>query len=159
MQFLGSINVANAEGKTLDGLGGGALLAGTTALDLGLAPGVGIADLAAAAGDATTLSANDGRNARAFADLRSQSGLDTALADLVVGLAGGVRAAKGAAGAARAIATGAELARVSEHGVSIDEEMVSLVRYQRALEAASRVMTTVDEALEVLVNRTGIVGR
>ena len=43
--------------------------------------------------------------------------------------------------------------------MSLDEEMVSLVRYQRALEAASRVMTTVDEALEVLVNRTGIVGR
>jgi flagellar hook-associated protein 1 FlgK len=33
------------------------------------------------------------------------------------------------------------------------------VRYQRALEAAARVMTTVDQALDTLVNRVGIVGR
>jgi flagellar hook-associated protein FlgK len=46
------------------------------------------------------------------------------------------------------VATGAQLARAAEHGVSIDEEMVGLVRYQRALEANARVMTTVDQALD-----------
>jgi flagellar hook-associated protein 1 len=114
---------------------------------------------------------HDNTNAIRFASLRttkigddggqldSGATIENRLSDLIVNLAGDVRAAKATASGARAVASGANLARVSEHGVSIDEEMVSLVRYQRALEAASRVMTTVDEALNVLVNRTGIVGR
>jgi flagellar hook-associated protein 1 len=53
----------------------------------------------------------------------------------------------------------AMVARQGAHGVSLDEEMAALVQYQRSLEAMSRVMTTIDEALNVLINRTGIVGR
>ncbi len=49
--------------------------------------------------------------------------------------------------------------RESKHGVSLDEEMISLMEYQRMYEAASRVITAVDQALDVLVNRTGVVGR
>jgi flagellar hook-associated protein 1 FlgK len=37
--------------------------------------------------------------------------------------------------------------------------MVHLLTYQRAYEAASRVISAVDEALDVLINRTGLVGR
>lgn len=44
-------------------------------------------------------------------------------------------------------------------GVSIDEEMVKMVRYQHSYAAASRVITAIDEALDVLINRTGAVGR
>jgi flagellar hook-associated protein 1 len=123
-------------------------------------------------GDITALNASlepgaaphDATNAERFGDLRlagvaGGGNIESRLADLIVGLASDVRSTKATANGARAVSVGAELARVSEHGVSIDEEMVGLVRYQRALEAASRVMTTVDEALEVLVNRTGIVGR
>ncbi len=122
-----------------------------------LADGITAADLANAT--APNASQHDGSNARVFADLRQTSGLENGLADLVTGLAGEVRSSSNAARAARGVASSASNARAAEHGVSLDEEMVSLVRYQRSLEAASRVMTTVDEALNVLVNRTGIVGR
>lgn len=44
-------------------------------------------------------------------------------------------------------------------GVSIDEEMVNLMRYQRAYEAAARLTTAIDEMLDTLINGTGLVGR
>jgi len=48
--------------------------------------------------------------------------------------------------------------RESVSGVSTDEEMVNLITYQHAYSAASRMITAIDEALEVLINRTGKVG-
>ena len=48
--------------------------------------------------------------------------------------------------------------RESVAGVSLDEEMSNLVRFQRAYQASSRAMSTMDEMLDVLINRTGRVG-
>lgn len=44
-------------------------------------------------------------------------------------------------------------------GVSIDEEGVNLLLYDKAYKAVSRLMTTLDEALETLIKSTGLVGR
>lgn len=44
-------------------------------------------------------------------------------------------------------------------GVNLDEETVNMLSAQRAYEAAARLMTTLDEMLDTLINRTGIVGR
>jgi len=49
--------------------------------------------------------------------------------------------------------------RASQTSVSLDEENVNLLTNQHAYQAAARVMTAVDEALDVLINRTGLVGR
>jgi flagellar hook-associated protein 1 FlgK len=45
--------------------------------------------------------------------------------------------------------------REAVSGVSLDEEMVSLTKYQRAYEAAGRVLSTVDELMQDLINRIG----
>jgi len=47
----------------------------------------------------------------------------------------------------------------SVSGVSLDEELTKLVQYQHAFAAASRLITTVDEAIDVIINRMGLVGR
>lgn len=49
--------------------------------------------------------------------------------------------------------------RQSVSGVSIDEELTNMVRFQQAYNAAARLITAVDEMLDALINRTGIVGR
>ena len=48
--------------------------------------------------------------------------------------------------------------RTSIMGVSLDEEMTNLIKYQHAYSGSSRVITAMDEALETLINRTGRVG-
>ncbi|MFO7312059.1 MAG: flagellar hook-associated protein FlgK [Bacillota bacterium] len=49
--------------------------------------------------------------------------------------------------------------RESVSGVSLDEEMIDMVRFQQAYAAAARVVTTMDEALETIILRMGVVGR
>lgn len=49
--------------------------------------------------------------------------------------------------------------RQSVMGVSLDEEVTNLIRYQHAYAAAARVITTLDEMLRSLIQDTGLVGR
>lgn len=50
-------------------------------------------------------------------------------------------------------------ARDSVMGVNLDEEVMNLMRYQQSYGAAARLMTVMDEALDKLINDTGMVGR
>ncbi len=49
--------------------------------------------------------------------------------------------------------------RQSTSGVSLDQEAADMIRFQHAYQAAARVITTIDEMLDTLINRTGTVGR
>jgi flagellar hook-associated protein 1 FlgK len=49
--------------------------------------------------------------------------------------------------------------RDSVSAVSLDEEGANLMQFQKAYNAMARLMTALDEALDVLINRTGIIGR
>lgn len=49
--------------------------------------------------------------------------------------------------------------RQSVSGVSLDEEMSSMIMFQHAYGAAARFMTTYDQILDKLINGTGTVGR
>lgn len=52
-----------------------------------------------------------------------------------------------------------EMQREEMSGVSLDEEMANMVRYQHAYHAAARMMTAVDDMLETVILRMGLVGR
>lgn len=52
-----------------------------------------------------------------------------------------------------------EMRRQSVSGVSPDEEMANMIRFQHAYNAAARAMTVFDEVLDKLINGTGVVGR
>ena len=49
--------------------------------------------------------------------------------------------------------------RESVMGVSIDEETVNMLTYQKAFQAASRLITVFDENLNTIINSMGLVGR
>lgn len=44
-------------------------------------------------------------------------------------------------------------------GVSLDEETTNLLKFQHTYQAAARVMTTVDEMIDTIINKMGLVGR
>lgn len=109
---------------------------------------------------------NNGVNAQALADVRTQlaanGGTDTideAMRALVIELGAKVSVAKRGAQSQMGLLSAAELVRDGHHGVSLDEELTLLMEAEHAYQAAARVMSAVDEALDVLINRTGIVGR
>lgn len=139
-----------------------AFFSGTDASNIDLAAGLTPGMVAASASGAR----NDGNQALALARLRS-SGSAVTLSDgtkATVGdalravggklgsLAAGAEATRGATNTA--VASAAK-ARASSNGVSVDEEMVDLVKWQRAYQAAAKVVSTADAMLDVLINRLG----
>lgn len=108
----------------------------------------------------------DGTNADLLAGLRSSltAGggtvtIEAAMRGIVGDIGSTTAATFDSASRQAARQAAAETSRLEAHGVSLDEEMVLLINFQRSYEAASRVMTSVDQALDTLINRTGIVGR
>lgn len=78
---------------------------------------------------------------------------------MVSDLAATVNTAESASGAAQAASALADNLALASGGVSLDAELTDLITAQRAYEASARMMTAIDEMLQTLINRTGLVGR
>lgn len=155
-----AVNIAHAAGYDLDGNPGTAMFdPAATAKDIRSL----ITDprrVAASSQAPAPTPSLDGSNAAALAELgRAQGSADATYRQLVVDLGAAAQTANRRLEIQTSVAGEAEAARESAAGVNTDEEMVHLLTYQRAYEAAARVITAVDEALDVLINRTGMVGR
>lgn len=72
--------------------------------------------------------------------------------NVVASIATRVNGANGTAIAARTLASQTDARRESVKGVSIDEEMVNLIKYQQAYSAAARLVSVVDEMSQTLIN-------
>lgn len=113
-----------------------------------------IAAAAAAAGQL------DNSNARELAQLADiSSGPLATFVESVGAMAAKVASAIGSADAAQAASAQAESLALATGGVSLDEELTDLITAQRSYEASARLMTAIDEMLQTLINRTGLVGR
>lgn len=166
-ELADALNAQHATGYTPDGSSGGNLLNYTVGKEaISLTVAVSHHSEIAAAGSGAPVAAYDAINAEALSGLRQVLAADggtTTLDDAmrnVISFVGEMTAASvSGARSQAALTSAAENARMQTHGVSIDEEMVNLITYQRAYEAAARVMTAVDQNLDTLINRTGVVGR
>ena len=153
-----AVNAIHAQGYADDGSTGNDFFAGTSASDLSVVPTT-TDQLAVASGPDVV----DGTNAEAIADLALDDKAEEALggrpgpsvllramaADIGTKLQGLQRAAD----VQDSVFASADAAVQSDSGVSIDEEMTSLLQYQRSYEASARVITAVDELLDTLINR------
>jgi flagellar hook-associated protein 1 FlgK len=91
--------------------------------------------------------------------LTSVSGFQSYLQSFMVGISIEAGHTETMCQAESAVVDNLETRKESVSGVSVDEEMVTLIKSQHMYTASSRIMTAIDEALEVLINRTGVVGR
>jgi flagellar hook-associated protein 1 FlgK len=96
--------------------------------------------------------------ALAVAALRDHADMDGAYRAFVAKVGAEVKAADRQETNSQALTDAVENRRQSVAGVSMDEEMSNLVRFQRGYQASARAMSTMDEMLDVLINRTGRVG-
>jgi flagellar hook-associated protein 1 len=116
--------------------------------------------VAGAAADGTPKGALDGSAADTMAALgASTSGPDSTWSAFVVDLGVKSRSASQRAVVTESTRATAEKLQLSATSVDIDEESVNMLSYQRAYEGAARVLTAIDEMLDTLINRTGVVGR
>lgn len=158
-----AVNLVHGQGFTLAGAAGTDFFTGTGAADLTVAV-TDPADLAVS----RQAGALDGSNATALGDLIDDRvsrdllggpGASQQWRTLAATLGVKVQNAERSIEVQKGVVATADDAVLSDAGVNIDEEMSTMLLVQRSYQAASRVITTVDEMLDTLINRTGLVGR
>lgn len=154
-----TVNTAHTAAAGLDGVTGREFFsAGPGPAATGLR--VAVTD-PALVGAATPGAGNlDGSAADGIAQLASAAtGPDALWRAFVVDIGVQTRAATQRAAVTEASRATAENLQLSTASVDLDEEATTLLAFQRSYEGAARVMTAIDEMLDVLINRTGVVGR
>ena len=158
-----SVNTMHAAGYGQDGVTGRNFFdpAGTTAATIAISTDVAGQPSRLAAGapklpGPTAPGALDGNQARLIAALASSAtGASTKYQTMISGMAIESRSAQQRSEVQGTIADNAVKEADSVGSVSIDEEMTQMMEAQRAFQAASRVLSTVDEMLSFLIERTG----
>jgi flagellar hook-associated protein 1 FlgK len=107
----------------------------------------------------TSATANPGANdvAVAIAGLRGGA-VEQSYHALVAQIGDDVRGSQRNKTNAQSLVSAVDDQRQSTSGVSLDEEMTNLLRFQRGYQASARTLTTMDQMLDTLINRTGAVG-
>ena len=137
---------------TVNGLSSTAVFSGTGATDIAVVATAGTISAGAASG-----AAGDNSVALAIAALRGGA-VDTGYAGLVQTIGSDTATAATNQDTTTRVLDSLTEQRQSVAGVSMDEEMSNMIRFQRGYQAAARALTTMDEALDTLINRTGRVG-
>jgi flagellar hook-associated protein 1 FlgK len=161
-RLIGAVNTVYSSGFAPDGSTGNSFFSGTDAKTIAVVPSSG-SQLAIAAAPGTL----DGSVARTVGELSGDSvaatllgtpGPSVAWRELTTSLGVQVQSLKTAQTVQDSVVAAAEDAVQSDAGVNLDEEMTNMMLFQRSYQASARVITTADEMLDTLINRTGRVG-
>lgn len=152
------VNTVHTQGFTTGAVPGGDFFDGTGASNLTVVP-----TLTAQLAVATASGEIDGNNALAIADLAIDANAEEVLGPGSTGPAGLWRNLAANVGTQvqglqrglevqQTVLSTADVAVESDAGVNLDEEMASLLLFQRSYQASARVISTVDSVLETLIN-------
>lgn len=162
--IITEMNRVHRQGYDLNGDRGGALFIGTNAETIGVAPEIDL-DLNKIAASATGEVGN-GDNAIAMAQLKQEltmAGGKATFSDFfeatISRLGVASQTARRSTENQQILLGHLENLRESVSGVNLDEEMANIVQFQHAYAGAARVMTTMDELLDLIINRLGLTGR
>ena len=157
--IIADVNLQNMVGFDMNSNAGSVFFAGTSATTMAVDPAI-VADVnrIAAASSATTSPGGNG-NAVAIANLQGQltmnggsTTFDNYYSALASGVGNDVRNASANHEYEAGMIAHLENYRESVSGVSLDEEMINLVKFQHAYEAAAKLITTVDDMLNTVLN-------
>lgn len=163
-EIITRFNAQHQAGFDLNGNPGGVFFSGTDATDMALNPAID-ADVsliaAAQTGAPNPPAPGDGRNATALANLKKQPfmaggmSFDTFFQSLISRLGVDAQAAEMQTKNQEALLGHLEQQQQAASGVSLDEEMMNLVRFQHGYNAAARVVSVMDEVIDTIINRVG----
>lgn len=163
----GAVNTRHAAGFGTDGSTGNNFFAGATAATLAVsAPVLASVDAIAASDTAGNLPGG-ADNAVAMSQLQfvvqtigaSTTTLDGFYQQMVAKVGVDTDQANRLAQVQQGVLEAAETRRSATSGVNLDEEMSDMVRFQKSYNAAARMVTTLDEMLDTIISRMGVVGR
>jgi flagellar hook-associated protein 1 FlgK len=144
-----TVNAGHAGGYDLAGVAGGTFFTGSTAATIAVA----ITNPAKVAASGTPGGNLGGGNADKLAALATVAGgADLRYRQVVADLGAVAHTVNQRAAIQAALTDQADAAVAAHSGVSLDEEMTNMLTYQRAYEAAARLMSTVDSLLDTLIN-------
>jgi flagellar hook-associated protein 1 FlgK len=152
-------NALHHTGYDLNGIAGGDffLASGTTAATIAVDPAI-LASPARVAAAKAPGEYGDATVALSIGGLRDDNSIDVAYRQLVTTIGADSQEAQRSLANSTLLADALSSRRESISGVSLDEEMTNLMRFQRGFQASSRALNAMDEMIDLLVNRTGRVG-
>ncbi len=160
--LISRVNSQHSVGYGLDGSTTGLdFFSGSDASDIGVDEGLqDDVSLIAASSDG---SPGNGSNALAISDLANQltmNGNSATFGDFYQSMMGNLGILSQEASQNHTnnnlLLTQLENHRDSVRGVSLDEEMTNMINYQHSFEAAARIISTVDEMMNTIINQMGV---
>lgn len=154
-------NAIHQEAYNLQGQKGRPFFIGTHPANMAVTPSLQAdpALLALAADD--SFPPGDGSQARAVYQLRFQTAigaesLEDYYRSVVTGMGTTIAQARERSESLLLVKEGLNNQRLSVSGVNLDEELANMLQFQRSFAAAARVMNTIDEILDQIVNGLGV---
>lgn len=162
-----SVNTLHSAGYGRTGSTGTPFFTGTDASTIGVNPAFDATNgtdlIAAATGyidpvtGTMTSASGDGSNAAKIAEIQNSStaNIGEQFRQMVANLGVGASTAKGEVANQKVLLDHLTQQRQQTSGVSLDEEATHLIAYQRAYQAAAKVISVMDSMLDTLINNTG----
>jgi flagellar hook-associated protein 1 FlgK len=158
--LINSVNALHATGDDLKGVSGGLFFNAPDPNEPGKFMRVAIDDTNLIAAAASNAGVGDNTTALAIAALQNDLTMDATATfsdfyqSLISGVGNSVQYASNNLSNQKAMVDQLANYRESISGVSLDEEMVNLVKFQHAYAAAAKLISTVDEMLDSLISMT-----